>query len=223
MIFIEAKYINSSRKVKQENLDYIARKQFMTNRIIIKSPDMSKKSPKIKLPVVGLIVLIAIIAGFLLLNKSTKNNIVSKLSKPSEESFLAPGRDWPSDKKVEDYFIESLHMSPQEAQEIRSKPGVDGKVMLRLRENSTLEGLLGNLEYYGFVRDKEALRYALEHTEDTHEGRTPEQNIAVGENTISLYSYYRISEDMTAWEIANELLNNPTYFSFDEYNYLFMP
>jgi len=209
MIFIEAKYINSSRKVKQENAEYIARKQFMTNRTIIKLIDMSKKAPKIKLPVIGLIVLIAIVAGYLLLNKSTGNNIVSELNKPSDESFLAPGRDWPSDKKVEDYFVESLHMSPQEAQEIRSKPGVDGKVMLRIRENSTLEGLLGNLEYYGLVRDKEALRYALEHIEDTHEGRTPGQNIEIGENTISLYSYYR--------------LNNPTYFSFDEYNYLFMP
>jgi hypothetical protein len=184
---------------------------------------VSKKSPKNKLPVIGLIVLIAIIVGYSLLNKQVGKNLVTELSKPSEESFLAPGRDWPSDKKVEDYFVESLHMSLQEAQEIRSKPGADGKVMLRLRENSTLEGLLGNLEYYGFVRDKEALRYALEHTEDTHQGRTPGQNIEIGENTISLYSYYRISEDMTAWKIANELLNNPTYFSFDEYNYLFMP
>lgn len=59
---------------------------------------MSKKAPKIKLPVIGLIVLIAIIAGYFLLNKSTGNSIVSELNKPSEESFLAPGRDWPSDK-----------------------------------------------------------------------------------------------------------------------------
>lgn len=59
---------------------------------------MSKKAPKIKLPVIGLIVLIAIIVGYSLLNKPVGKNLVTELSKPSEESFLAPGRDWPSDK-----------------------------------------------------------------------------------------------------------------------------
>lgn len=122
---------------------------------------------------------------------------------------------------MEDYFVEHLRMTPQEAQEIRSKPGVDGKVMLRIREQTTLEALLSNLEYYGFVRDKEALRYALEHSEDTVPGKA--NALKVGNNTIDTWSYYRISEDMNAWEIADELLNHPTYFSFDEYNYTFMP
>lgn len=183
---------------------------------------MSKKSAKHKLLPLVIVVIVLFGAGIILFNKSGNQPFLPELSKPSEENFEAPGRGWPSEKKVEDYFIEHLRMTPQEAQEIRSKPGVDGKVMLRLRENSTLEGLLGNLEYYGFVRDKEALRYALEHTEDTEPGRTS-GFIEIGDNSIGLYAYYRISENMTAWEIANELLNNPTYFAFDEYNYLFMP
>lgn len=137
-------------------------------------------------------------------SRSTAPSIVITLQKPSEENFQAPGRDWPSEKKVEDYFVEHLRMTPQEAQQIRSKPGVDGKVMFRVREAMTLDGLLGNLEYYGFVRDKEALRYALEHTADNQVGKV--NPIMAGNNTVSTWSYYRISENMTAWEIADELL-----------------
>lgn len=50
---------------------------------------MSKKAPKIKLPVIGLIVLIAIIVGYSLLNKPVGKNLVTELSKPSEESFFS--------------------------------------------------------------------------------------------------------------------------------------
>lgn len=143
------------------------------------------------------------------------------VTKPSDESFQAPGKNWQSDKKVEDYFVENLGMSYEEAKNAR-KPSSNGKIMLRVREMSTLDGLLGNLEYYGFVRDKDALLYAFEHTEDTQEGKA--NPIMVGEDkTISTWSYYKISEDMTAWEIADELLNHPTYFGFDEYNKTFMP
>ncbi len=164
------------------------------------------------------LILVALIVMFF---RSTAPSIVDTLQKPSEESFLAPGRDWPSEKKVEDYFVEHLRMTPQEALENRSKPGVDAKVMLRLREHSTLEGLLSNLEYYGFVKNKEALQYALEHSTDTVPGHA--NPLTVGENTVDIYAYYRISENMTAWEIADQLLNHPTYFAYDEYNYMFMP
>jgi len=162
-----------------------------------------------------------LIASIYFLRQPVGKPIIQELTKPSEESFLAPGREWESEKKVEDYFIEHLRMSPQEAQEVRSKPGSDGTVMLRIRETTSLEALLSNLEYYGFARDKEALRYALEHTEDNQVGKA--NAIMIGENTISTWSSYRISEDMTAWEIADQLLNQPTYFGFDEYNYMFMP
>ena len=147
---------------------------------------------------------------------------LSFLIKPNEDNFKAPGKSWNSPKKVEDYFVERLRMTPQEASEIRSKPGVDGTVDLRISTNVTLEGLVGNFYYYGFARDEDTIRYALEHTKDT----TPsEKAIKIGKNgTIDTNAEYRISEDMSAWEIADILLNKPSgHFSFDEYNYFFMP
>lgn len=144
------------------------------------------------------------------------------LSKPSDENFKAPGRDWESPKKVESYFIEHLRMSPEEASTIRNKLGVDGAINLRISTNVTLDGLVGNLLYYGFIRDEKAFRYALLNTEDA----TPnDKAIKVGGiGTIDQNAEYRISEDMTAWELADILLNKPAgHFSFDEYNYFFMP
>lgn len=143
-------------------------------------------------------------------------------SKPNKENFEAPGKDWNSPKKVEDYFIERLRMTPKEASEIRSKPGVDGKVNLRININVTLTGLVGNLYYYGFVRDEDTFRYALEHTKDS---TFSDKAIKVGkEGTIDTNAEYRISEDMGVWEIADILLNKPSgHFTFDEYNYFFMP
>ncbi len=182
---------------------------------------MIKKSNPKKLPIyiaVGIIVILGIVA---FKHSATNTSIISIITKPSEQSFEAPGKDWPSPKKVEDYFISNLHMSPEEAQSIRSKPGVDGKVMLRLGDNTTIDVLISNLEYYGFVRDEAALRYALEHSNDTVPGKT--YALKVGNNTVDTFAYYRISEEMTAWEIADELLNNPTNFAYDEYRYLFMP
>ena len=146
----------------------------------------------------------------------------SKLSNPIDESFDAPGRNWNSPKKVEDYFIQNLRMTPQEAQEIRSKPGVDGTVDLRISNNTTLDALVSNLAYYGFIRDEKSFRYALEHTKDVTSG---ENAISVGKTrTIDKNAEYRISEDMDAWQIADILLNRPSgHFAFDEYNYFFMP
>lgn len=145
-----------------------------------------------------------------------------KFSQPNMENFKAPGRNWNSSKKVEDYFMERLRMTPQEAQDIRNKPGVDGTVDLRINTNVTLDALVGNLYYYGFVRDEKAFRYALEHTKDT----TPsDKAIVVDEGrTIDTNAEYRISENMDAWQIADILLNRPSgHFSFDEYGYFFMP
>ncbi|HAE41343.1 MAG TPA: hypothetical protein DCG34_00290 [Clostridiales bacterium] len=143
-------------------------------------------------------------------------------TKPNKEIFEAPGREWESSKKVEDYFVERLHMSPEEASSIRHKSGVDGTVDLRINTNVTLDGLVGNLFYYGFVRDEKAFRYALEHTKDT---TLSDKAIKVGKDgTIDTNAEYRISENMTAWELADQLLNKPAgHFPFDEYNYFFMP
>lgn len=149
-------------------------------------------------------------------------SVLFLFKKPNEDNFEAPGRSWNSPKKVEDYFVERLRMTPQEASEIRSKPGVDGTVDLRINTNVTLEALVGNLYYYGFVKDEDTLRYALEHTKDT----TPsDKAIRVGKDgTIDTNAEYRISEGMSTWEIADTLLNKPSgHFNFDEYNYFFMP
>lgn len=139
-----------------------------------------------------------------------------------DEKYSAPGKNWNSPKKVEDYFIERLNMSPQEALAIRSRPGVDGNVNLRINTITTLNALVGNLYYYGFIKDEDAFRYALEHTKDT---TASDKAIKVGvSGTIDTNAEYRISEDMNAWEIADILLNKPSgHFAFDEYNYFFMP
>ncbi len=148
----------------------------------------------------------------------------AKLSGPNQDSFNAPGKNWDSPKKVEDYFIERLNMSPQEASEIRSVPGVDGKVNLRISTNTTLNGLVGNLYYYGFVRSEDSLRYALEHTKDITPGEDGKVIMVDKGRTIDTNAGYRISEDMSAWEIADVLLNRPSgHFTFNEYNYFFMP
>jgi hypothetical protein len=148
--------------------------------------------------------------------------IFFNLRKSNSVKFLAPSRNWQSSKKVEDYFIETLHMSPKEALEIRLKPGVDGNINLRITPNVTLDGLIGNLYYYGFVRDENSFRYALENTKDT---TASDKAIKVGKNgTIDINAEYRISENMSSWEIADILLNKPLgHFAFDEYGYFFMP
>ena len=180
-----------------------------------------KKISANKLPFFFVATISVLIIGVVFRQFSTQSSGLD-LTKPSAGKFEAPGRDWPSPKKVEAYFVERLHMTPQEAQESRSlSKGNDETVMLRLTGENTLEALLDNLAYYGFVRDKEALRYALEHTTDTVPGHA--NPLKIGENTIDLYASYQISEKMTAWEIADQLLNHPTYFSFDEYHYMFMP
>lgn len=168
-----------------------------------------------------LILLSIILASVALVIKQPNSPMQISLTKPSEESFQAPGKNWNSPKKVEDYYLERLHMTPAEAKEARSSKGSDGKITLRLTQGTTLSALLSNLEYYGFVRDEKALKYALEHSVDKLPGRT--DALRVGNNTVDIYASYRISEDMTAWEIADQLLNHPSYFAFDEYRYLFMP
>jgi len=143
-------------------------------------------------------------------------------AKPSKDSFNAPGKEFLSSKKVEDYFVEKLRMSEKEANEIRTKDGSDGKVVLRVTKNMTLEALISNLHYYGFIKDEKAFEYALIHTKDIKIGK--ENSIKVGKTgTIDINASYRISENMGAWQIADVLLNDPSYFDYDEYNYMFMP
>lgn len=181
---------------------------------------MKKKLSRKVIFFTGILLILAVVIGASVVRRSYSVKI-EDIKKPSEESFTAPGKNWSSPKKVEDYFVSNLHMTSEEAQSIRTKPGVDGKIMLRLTANTTIEALISNLEYYGFVKDKNTLKYALEYGKDTFPGRT--DALKIGNNTVDLYSYYRISEEMSAWEIADQLLNYPTYFAYDEYGYMFMP
>ncbi len=183
----------------------------MTDTAVIKSKVMKKILRK-RPYVIGGIILLLLIGFFVFLGEH----------EPDRDDFLAPGRGWSSPKKVEDYFIANLRMTPEEASGIRSKPGVDGTVDLRIGAATTLDALVSNLKYYGFIRDESGFRYALEHTKDV----TPGENAIVVDKgrTIDKNAEYRISEDMDAWQIADILLNRPSgHFTFDEYNYFFMP
>ncbi len=81
-------------------------------------------------------------------------------------------------------------------------------VQFRVDKENTLMAVTGNLHYYGFVKDEEALKYALEHTKDSTPGK--KAAIKVGNNTIDTETAYTISQTMNAWKIAWILLNEGT-------------
>lgn len=136
-----------------------------------------------------------------------------------EEDFLAPGKSWQSPKKVEDYFVEKLRFTQSDLERQKQSETVD----FRPGKGSTLDAIIGNLNYYGFIRSEKALRHALENSKDTTQGNPG--TLSVGENgSIDIVASYRISENMTAWELADTLLNKGHYFGpGDEYGYMFMP
>jgi len=122
-----------------------------------------------------------------------------------------------SRKTVEDYFIEHMHVSAEEAKTMAS----DG-VMLRLSPTSTFQGVIGNLYYYGFIDDQVAFEKLLTETADNTPG--DENSIKVGENTIDVNSSYSLNYSMSNEEIAGTLLNKAqSEENFSRYNYLFMP
>ena len=133
--------------------------------------------------------------------------------------FLAPGKSWQSPKKVEDYFVEKLRFTQSDLERQKQSGTVD----FRPGVDSTLEAIISNLQYYGFIRNEKAFKYALEHTKDTTAGYPGA--LSVGKNgSIDVVASYRISENMTAWELADTLLNKSHYFGpSDEYGYMFMP
>lgn len=169
---------------------------------------INKKLPKL---FIGVFVLfVALIGGLFIYKEKTKI---------PDQYFLAPGKSWQSTKKVDDYFIEKLHFTQSDLERQKQSETVD----FRPGKGSTLEAIASNLKYYGFIRSKKALMYALENTKDTTQGNTGA--LSVGKNgSIDIVASYRISENMTAWEIADTLLNKSHYFGpNDEYQYMFMP
>lgn len=114
-------------------------------------------------------------------------------------------------------MIEYDKMNKQEAKTIAP----DG-VMIRLSPNSTLQGVIGNLYYYGFIDDQEAFEKLLTETVDKTPGN--ENSIKAGENTIDVNSSYSLNYSMSDEEIADTLLNKAEFVeNFNRYNYLFMP
>lgn len=168
-------------------------------------------------PLVVIGVTLLIIAGIVFL--ITKN----KVTRPEEERFLAPGYGWQSEKKVEDYFVEKLRMTEKDLEIHKNRLAEGDDISFYVTDNSTLDGIVSNLHYYGFIRDVEAFSYALENTQDTTQGK--DEAIKVGDNsTIDINAYYEISENMSAWEIVDNLLNKPNFFgAHGDYGYLFMP
>jgi len=152
--------------------------------------------------IIGVILLVSLLAsGFFLFNKPLP---------PTQE-------DLASRKTVEDYFIEHMRVSAEEAKAMAS----DG-VILRLSENSTLRGIVGNLYYYGFINDEDKFERLLQISTDSTLGK--ENSIKSGNNTIDVNSNYYLNYDMTDEEFTNTLLNKAKFEpNFTQYNYLFMP
>ena len=152
--------------------------------------------------IIGTLALVgALVAGYLFHNKPLP---------PTSE-------DLASRKTVEDYFMEHMRVSAEEAKTMAS----DG-VMLRLSPNSTLQGVVGNLYYYGFVDDEAKFEKLLETTTDSTPGK--EDSIKAGKNTIDVNSNYYLNYSMSNEGIADTLLNKARFEpNFTQYNYLFMP
>lgn len=152
--------------------------------------------------IIGSLVLVAVLAtGYYFLNKPLP---------PTQEELS-------SRKTVEDYFMEHMSVGAEEAKTMAS----DG-VMLRLSPNSTIQGVVGNLYYYGFIDDQAAFEKLLTETTDSTPGNG--SSIKIGENTIDVNSSYSLNYSMSDQEIADTLLNKAEFEeNFTRYNYLFMP
>ncbi len=136
----------------------------------------------------------------------------------SKDASQAPKNPPESRKSIEQYFVETMHVNAEEAQEM-ARDGVD----LRVSKDTTLQGIVGNLYYYGFIDSNEnAFIELLKQTQDTAPGE--EAAIKIGNNTIDISASYYVNKNMTDKEVADTLLNKPRFSkNFNNYNYLFMP
>ena len=91
-------------------------------------------------------------------------------------------------------------------------PWLEGsKDTIRVTKNATLFGIIANLYDKGYIKDKTAFKIALLVSRDT----TPagkDGAIKVGFNTINQEYAYTISKQMTAWQLADVLLNRGRAF-----------
>lgn len=74
-----------------------------------------------------------------------------------------------------------------------------------ISKDKTLVAVIGDLRYYGFIKDESSFEYALEHSKDNTSGNS--NSFKIRNNTIDREARYTISQSMTAWQIADVLLN----------------
>lgn len=86
-------------------------------------------------------------------------------------------------------------------------------IQFTIGKNFTLDAVVGDLKYYGFIKDEGVFRYALQHAKDINPGR--ENALKIGNNTVDREAVYTISQSMTAWQLADILLNQGNYQSCD--------
>lgn len=84
-------------------------------------------------------------------------------------------------------------------------------VEFTIGKNFTLDAVVKDLNYFNFIKDESAFKYALEHMKDITPGR--ENAIKIGNNTIDSEASYTISQSMTVWQIADILLNQGDFSS----------
>jgi hypothetical protein len=119
-------------------------------------------------------------------------------------------------KELDDYFIEKLGMSAEEAKQF-----AENDFSFFITKDTTLDEVVKNLHEYSLIKDKETLRRALEQTKDNLPGKSGA--LKVGNNTIDVNAYYQLKKGLPTQEVANILLNRPNYLQGDSYNYIFMP
>lgn len=73
-------------------------------------------------------------------------------------------------------------------------------------KDTTLQAVVSDLKYYGFIKNEDALRFALRFAKDETPGN--ENSIRIGNNTINRQAVYLISPDMDTWQLAKVLLND---------------
>jgi len=117
-----------------------------------------------------------------------------------QSSSIPQTQNLESRKTVEDYFVENMRVSREEAKKM-----VTDDVILRVSKDTTLAGIVGNLYYYGFIDNEDSFNKLLKTTPDTTPGR--EGAIKAGNNTIDTQTSYYLNYDMTDEQIADTLLN----------------
>lgn len=137
---------------------------------------------------------------------------LSKQSSPAPQANNLEFR-----KTIEDYFVENMHVSREEAKDM-AKDGV----ILRVSKDTTLMGIVGNLYYYGFIDNEDSFNKLLKTASDTTPGK--EGAIKAGNNSIDTQTSYYLNYSMSDEQIADTLLNKGQFEeNFTRYNYLFMP